>query len=64
MSLDNTQTFNDLILDRIIFRTAEESKAILETMFPKSQVNVTVCDENKTIVNVDDVTMTIESLKI
>jgi len=63
----NTQythcSFKDLIMERIVFKTASEAQFILETMFPGSKVSVVVGDKGKTRVKVDDAVMTIKSTK-
>ena len=56
-------TFKDLIMERIVFKTASEAKVILESMFPKSKVSVVVGEKGKTRVKVDDAVMTIVSTK-
>ena len=56
-------TFKDLIMERLVFKTAAESKAILESMFPRSKVSVVVGDKGKTTVKVDNAVMTIVSTK-
>lgn len=56
-------SFKDLIMERIVFKTASESKAILESMFPGSKVSVVVGDKGKTRIKVGDAVMTITSTK-
>jgi len=56
-------TFKDLIMERIVFKTASEAQFILETMFPGSKVSVVVGDKGSTRVKVDEAVMTIKSTK-
>ena len=54
------RTFNDLVVESLMFLTENEAKAKLELMFPKKNVSITMSDGGKkATVVVDGVKCTI-----
>ena len=60
---EQTRTFNDLVIERVLFLTDPRAKEILQSMFPDSDVYVFTDRGGKTVIRVDDVEVRIDLSK-
>lgn len=60
IDISGERTFNDLVLDAILFKTNDEAKLILENMFPEMEVHVSIENDGSGIVVVGDIKVSIQ----